>query len=148
MGLSWSGYVLWTNTADVLAAAVLSAHDCRLAMEYVFSLFVTKGYKAVATNVTQCGIPWGRSVSSNPKVGSSDYIEPWNRAPGDARFANFCENSLVYAGMNPSGACGEEYWCTECWKLPRTPIACLRPSGKGSGITRLQVKSHSSQSVV
>ena len=59
MGVSWSGYVLWTNTPDVLAAAVLSAHDCRLAMEYVLSLFVTKGYKAVATNISQCGIPWG-----------------------------------------------------------------------------------------
>ena len=105
MGLSWSGYVLWTNTPDVLEAAVLSAHDCRLAMEYVLSLFVTKGYKAVATNTAQCGIPWGGqgygSVSVKPKVGSQEYIEPWNRAPGDARFVDFCENSLVYAGENP-----------------------------------------------
>ena len=152
MGLSWSGYVLWTNTADVLAAAVLSTHDCRLTMEYVFSLLVTNGYKVVATNESQCGIPWGGGGSKLSRwspFGSQNYIEPWNRATGDARFVNFCENSLVYAGMSPFRENREMYWCTECWKLPRTPIACWRQcDGKHSGITVLQVKSLFTERVV
>ena len=78
MGLSWSGYVLWTNTRDVLAAAKLSALDCRLAMEYVFSLFLTMGRTAVDINISQCVIPWGGGmyVGYKPKVGSQVYISP------------------------------------------------------------------------
>ena len=139
IGLSWSSYVLWTSTPEVLAAVNLSAHeDCRLTMEYVFSLFLTTGSAAVATNVSQCGIPWG-GLAYTPKLGSVEYIEPWYRGTGNERFVDFCENSLVCTGMVGTSV---HYWCTQCWKLPRTRIQCWNVSRGASGLTRVQVMSH------